>query len=207
MPRVFVLSLAAVAALVCVTAAWFFLAPQQLGGRTSYAVVYGTSMEPHFHRGDLVVLRRRAAYRVGEVVGYHSLQLHRDVLHRIVAARGGIYTFKGDNNGFLDPERVRARQLFGQESVRVPGAGANLQRLRSPRVAALVAGLAALLLLSGGGASVRRRRSRPGAGAPVRIRTLMPALPLSAVVVGVLSLAVSLPVGLVAFTRPAERTL
>src|SRR5438874_7156228 len=113
-----------VALLAGAAAFWLFLAPPQLGGGTSYAVVYGTSMEPHFHRGDLVVLRRRAAYRVGEVVGYHSLQLHRDVLHRIVAAHGGIYTFKGDNNGFLDPERVRARQLFGQESVRVPGAGA-----------------------------------------------------------------------------------
>src|SRR5437868_10354451 len=152
MPRVFVLSLAAVAALVCVTAAWFFLAPQQLGGRTSYAVVYGTSMEPHFHRGDLVVLRRRSSYRVGEVAGYHSFQLHRDVLHRIVATRAGRFTFKGDNNGFLDPEQVRAAQLFGQEWLRVPGAGAQLQRLRSPRVAAAAAALAALLLRSGGGA-------------------------------------------------------
>src|SRR5438128_10084016 len=174
MPRAFVLCLAAVSALVCVTAAWFFLAPPQLGGRTSYAVVYGTSMEPHFHRGDLVVLRSRPAYRVGEIVGYHSLQLHRDVLHRIVAKRADRYTFKGDNNGFLDPEHVRARQLFGAEWVRLPGAGAQLQRLRSPRIAALIAGLAALLLLSGGGATARRLRSPPAPVAPVPARSRLP---------------------------------
>src|SRR5919204_2585396 len=91
---------AALALLACAGAAWFFLAPPGLGGRTSYAVVYGTSMEPHFHRGDLVVLRRRPAYRVGEIVGYRSLKLRREVLHRIVAARGGRFTFKGDNNHF-----------------------------------------------------------------------------------------------------------
>src|SRR5690242_10184701 len=160
MPRRLALCLTAAAALACAAAAWFFLAPAQLGGGTSYAVVYGTSMEPHFHRGDLVVLRRRASYRVGQVVGYHSADLHRDVLHRIVAERGGRVTFKGDNNGFLDPERVRTSQLFGREWLRIPGAGAQLERLRSPRVAALVAGLSALLLLGGGGATVRRRRPR-----------------------------------------------
>src|SRR5439155_16826472 len=96
--------LTVVALLAGAAAFWYFLAPPQLGGGTSYAVVYGTSMEPHFQRGDLVLLRRRPSYRVGEVVGYHSRQLHRDVLHRVVAARGGGFAFKGDSNGFLDPE-------------------------------------------------------------------------------------------------------
>src|SRR5436190_16706173 len=175
MPRLLAYCLTTVAALAVAAAAWFFLAPPQLGGGTSYAVVYGTSMEPHFHRGDLVVLRRRPAYRVGEIVGYHSPQLHRDVLHRIVARHGERYTFKGDNNGFLDPEQVRAQQLFGEEWVRVPGAGAQIQRLRSPRVAAVVAGLAALLLLGGGGATARRRSVRPGRTPAGRTAALRPA--------------------------------
>src|ERR1700716_1383651 len=98
MQRVLVYCVTAVAALAGAAAVWFFLAPPQLGGGTSYAVVYGTSMEPHFHRGDLVVLRRRSSYRAGEIVGYHSVQLRRDVLHRIVAAGGDRFTFKGDNN-------------------------------------------------------------------------------------------------------------
>ena len=35
-----------VAVVAAAAAAWFFLAPPQLGGSTSYAVVYGSSMEP-----------------------------------------------------------------------------------------------------------------------------------------------------------------
>src|SRR5438876_2254808 len=177
--------LTVVALLAGAAAFWLFLAPPQLGGRTSYAVVYGTSMEPHFHRGDLIVLRRRPAYRVGEIVGYHSLQLHRDVLHRIVAVHGQRYTFKGDNNGFVDPEHVRARQLFGEEWVRVPGAGAQIQKLRSPRIAAVVAGLAALLLLGGGGATAQRRSSRPVTTLAGRAPVLRPALPAAAAGVAV----------------------
>jgi signal peptidase I len=202
---------AALAALVCAAAAWFFLAPPGLGGRTSYAVVYGTSMEPHFHRGDLVLLRKRPSYRVGEVVAYRSVKLRRDVLHRIVALRGGRFTFKGDNNSFLDPEQPRASQLFGEEWLRVPGAGAQLERLRSPRNAAIVAGLAALLLFGGSGSTVRRRRGRREEdGEPVGDsggRSNAPPLGTALVVAGGVGLALSLVVALTAFTRPESRTL
>ena len=94
-------------------AAWFFLAPPQLGGRTEYAVTFGVSMEPHFRRGDLVVLRTRPTYDVGDVVAYRSHDLGRNVLHRIIGIRDGLYTFKGDNNGFVDPEHPTAGDLVG----------------------------------------------------------------------------------------------
>ena len=203
------LSLTAFAAILVAAAAWFFLAPPQLGGRTSYAVVYGTSMEPHLRRGDLVVLRQRASYRPGEVVAYRSSQLHREVLHRIVSVRGDRFTFKGDNNGFLDPEQPGAAQLFGAEWVRVPGMGSLVQRLRSPRVAALAAALLALFLVGGSGTTVRRRRRRSGpetAPEPAGSGSGSAAAP-SLVLAGAFILAISLAVGLVAFTRPAERTL
>ena len=102
-----VVSLAAVVA--AAAAAWFFLAPVQLGGSTSYAVIYGSSMEPHLHRGDLVILRSQSGYERGQVVGYHSRELHRNVLHRIVGVRGSHFVFKGDNNSFLDPEQPAAK--------------------------------------------------------------------------------------------------
>jgi signal peptidase I len=210
MPRLFPI-LAVVAALACTAAAWLFLAPPGLGGGTSYAVIYGTSMEPHFHRGDLVLLRRRPSYRIGEIVGYRSLKLRRDVLHRIVALQGGRYTFKGDNNGFVDPEQPRAGQLFGEEWLRVPGAGAQLERLRSPRNAAIVAGLAVLLLFGGSGSTVRRRRGRrPEDDEPVgdaRPRLQAPQLGTAVAAAGGVALALSLVVALTAFTRPESRTL
>lgn len=142
-------------------AGWYFLAPPQLGGRTSYAITFGVSMEPHFHRGDLVVLRARPSYSVGDVVAYRSQDLHRNVLHRIVAVHDGHYTFKGDNNNFIDPERPTADAFVGSEWLHVPRVGTWLAALHTPRNAAIVSGLAVLLLvLSGGGAAVHRSRRR-----------------------------------------------
>ena len=49
---------------------WWLLGPSQLGGPTSYAVLSGTSMEPHLERGDLVLTRSKPSYSVGEVVPF-----------------------------------------------------------------------------------------------------------------------------------------
>jgi signal peptidase I len=163
-------SLAAV--VVAAAAAWFFLAPAQLGGSTSYAVIYGSSMEPHLHRGDLVILRGQSAYERGQVVGYHSRELHRNVLHRIVGVAGGRFIFKGDNNSFLDPEQPTRSQLFGHEWIVLPQVGGWLERLRSPRNAAIAAGLAVLLIAGGGSGAGFRRRRRP---APARRAPAQPA--------------------------------
>ena len=37
---------------------WLVFAPTSLGGRAAYVIVSGISMEPLYHRGDLVVLRQ-----------------------------------------------------------------------------------------------------------------------------------------------------
>ena len=162
-----VASLCAVLAVAGVS--WYFLAPAELGGSTSFAVVYGSSMEPHLHRGDLVILRGQPGYRRGQIVGYHSTELHRNVLHRIVGRRGSRFVFKGDNNNFLDPEQPLGGQLFGSQWVVVPRAGAVLERLRTPRDAAIAAGLAVLLILgTGAGPGVRRRR-RSSPAEPARV--------------------------------------
>jgi signal peptidase I len=211
------------AVLAAAAAAWFFLAPLELGGSTSYAVVFGSSMEPHLHRGDLVVLRRGTAYRRGDVVGYHSLDLHRNVLHRIVGAHGGRVVFKGDNNDFLDPERPKRDQLFGREWIVVPGAGAVLERLRTPRYAALAAALAVLLLVGagpGGGARRRRRRraqprteTRAPAPSPTAPRPHRQARgPATRAVgtiacVGIAALAAGASLGVVSLRQPAVRVV
>jgi signal peptidase I len=213
-------SLVAVLASVAVLgAAWYWLAPTQIGGSTSYAVTFGTSMEPHFHHGDLVVLRRRPTYAVGDVVAYHSHDLHKNVLHRIIAIRDGHYTFKGDNNDFVDPERPTARDLVGVEWHHLPAAGNWLAALHSPRYAAVAAFLIVLLLVLSGGGTVtyrQRRRKRPtlkpkpeAALRPVR-RESSGALPSGGFVVaaaGAGALVAAALLGAVAFTRPLERSL
>ena len=62
----------ALAALVVAGLAWWLLAPTQLGGSTGYAVVVGQSMEPEIERGDLVLVRQRGEYGVGDVVLYDN---------------------------------------------------------------------------------------------------------------------------------------
>ena len=90
------------AALAAAVLGWFFLAPPLLGGQTTYVVTRGISMEPKFHTGDLVLLRGRLNYGVGQIVAYHNDDLNRTVMHRIIGADGTHYRFKGDNNDFVD---------------------------------------------------------------------------------------------------------
>jgi signal peptidase I len=49
---------------------WWLLGPVQLGGPTGFAIVNGNSMEPRLERGDLVLVRKRSSYDVGDVVLY-----------------------------------------------------------------------------------------------------------------------------------------
>ena len=144
-------------------ATWTYLAPARIGGHTTYLVTAGVSMEPHFHTGDLAIVRPAGSYAVGEVAAYHSTLLHTVVLHRIVAIHDGRYVFKGDHNNFVDPDRPTRAQIVGRLWLHVPHAGALLGWLHVPLVAALLAGAAGLLLF-GTDKDRRRRVRRRGAG-------------------------------------------
>jgi signal peptidase I len=128
-------------AAVIVTPSWWYLAPPQLGGSTSLATVDGTSMLPRLQRSDLVALRPAGSYHIGEIVGYHSALLHRTVLHRIVAIHDGHYSFKGDNNSFVDPDQPTRAQLIGRLWFVLPSAGHLIAALRIPWVLAIIAAL------------------------------------------------------------------
>ena len=147
--------------LILAGAGWLTLAPRQLGGRASYAVIVGSSMEPKLRRGDLVVLHPAGGYRVGDVVAYRSTSLGRIVLHRIVAKEGGRFLLKGDHNDFLDPDRPTSDRMVGRQWVRLPFAGSLLQRLRTPpAVAGIVAAI--VLLLGATALTGRERVGEPG---------------------------------------------
>jgi len=139
-----------VTSIVVITPAWWFLAPPQLGGSTSFTTVDGTSMLPKLRRSDLVALRPAASYRVGDVVGYRSTLIGRVVLHRIVAIHGDRYVFKGDHNSFIDPDRPTRAQLVGKLWFQVPSAGRAVDTLHVPWVVAMMAALLVLVLGTGG---------------------------------------------------------
>lgn len=146
--------------------AWVELAPTKIGGSTTYVITHGVSMEPRFHTGDLAVVRPATHYRVGMVVAYHSSLLKVIVLHRIVAVNNGHYTFKGDNNNFLDPTHPTRSQLVGALWLRVPLGGRVLKALHAQVTAILLCVFVALLLVGG---TERRRRGRRRGNRPARL--------------------------------------
>lgn len=139
--------------------AWFALAPGQVGGLTTYALVTGHSMEPALPGGSLVVARQRSSYRVGDVVVYEQYGGH--VMHRLVggsAATG--WVSQGDNNDVPDSWRVADRAISGAVVLTVPRLGSALRwSCEHPAVPAMVAAaLAAMCYLPWH----RRRRRRVG---------------------------------------------
>lgn len=133
--------------LAVLLAAWLLLAPTQLGGSASYVVVAGSSMDPEFREGDLVVLRQAQRYAVGDVAAYRSAELGALVLHRIVDREAGRFVLRGDNNAFVDPVRPRASDFLGRPWFVVPGAGPVLSWIRQPTNAAALSALVVLLAL------------------------------------------------------------
>ncbi len=148
-------------ALLLLAAGGWWLWPATLGGRTTYLVTQGVSMEPRFHSGDLALVRPASGYGVGDVVAYRSGTVHTVVMHRIVAVEDGHFRLRGDNNSWTDPDRVPRSDVIGRLVGHVPGGGDLLLRLRQPYVlgvgGVLVALVGALLRLA-----LRQRGRRAG---------------------------------------------
>jgi len=160
---------AGVASVAVLGAGWFLAAPTQVGGRTSYALIVGNSMEPSLHRGDLAIVRRRDAYRPGDTVLYESRDLGAKVLHRIERVEDGRFVLKGDNNDFLDPEHPAEEQIVGTLLLRVPEVGSVADWLHEPLHLGLLVALAAAFGVGGVGTSLslgRRSPRRPSPSAP-----------------------------------------
>jgi signal peptidase len=126
-------------------ALWLFL-PQSLGGRAGWVLVSGTSMLPHLHTGDLVLVERQSSYHVGEVIAYRVPQgtvgAGHVVIHRIIGGNGRTgWKMKGDNRTAPDLWYPTNRDVVGAKLLRVPNAWLVLRFLRAPVFLALLAGL------------------------------------------------------------------
>ncbi len=96
---------------------WSFLAPTLLLGRTTYAMVAGTSMEPLLHTGDLAIARASSSYGVGDLIVFRvDAGTQRGlVIHRILSgdATSGWRT-QGDNRREPDPWVVPTSAIAGR---------------------------------------------------------------------------------------------
>jgi len=122
-------------------AIWIAFAPRMVGGQASYVVVNGISMEPGFHRGDLVIVRTAATYQAGDIVTYRNAELNAFVIHRIIGIEGDHYVFKGDNNSWIDTYRPTRAELIGKLWIHIPKLGKTMQWLRLPINMGLTTGL------------------------------------------------------------------
>jgi signal peptidase I len=105
---------------------WTFAAPPSLGGRTSFVIVLGHSMEPMLHSGDLAFARAQSAYHLGDLVVYRvaDSQGGGNVIHRLVAGSTAIgWTTKGDNNPHPDSWSVPNSSILGEYQTEVPQVG------------------------------------------------------------------------------------
>ena len=149
--------LATVGVICSLAVAWLWVGPSQLGGGVTYVTTHGISMQPGIHAGDLIMVREADTYGPGDAVAYDSGILKTVVLHRIVSVEDGEYTFKGDNNSWLDPDHPTKDQLVGKQWFLIPQGGVWLERITSPP---MLAALAFLLLLAGSKKEAQTRRSR-----------------------------------------------
>jgi signal peptidase I len=192
---------------IVLSIAWYYFAPTQIGGQASYVTIRGVSMEPVMKKGDLVILRKRSHYDVGDVVAYRSTDVHEVVLHRIVGRDGSHYIMRGDNTQGPDRERPVFSDFVGERWIQLDGMGTWLQRAREPKSAALLAGLAVLLAGGTAGATHSRRRRRPKTTTPPLPRRGHPSSPpLTAALIccGLLG-AIALLLAFVSFSRPPTK--
>jgi signal peptidase I len=122
-------------------AIWLVFAPTQAGGLASYIIVIGSSMEPDFHIGDLVVVHTEPAYQVGDAVAYRNQELQSFVFHRIIVQESGRYSLQGDNNSWIDTYQPSQQEMVGKLWLHIPKGGAFIQKMRSPINMAVTAGL------------------------------------------------------------------
>ena len=164
-PRKLAALLVSLALLAC---GWWLLGPVQLGGPTGFAIVSGNSMEPRLERGDLVLVRKRSSYDVGDVVLYDAHTGNLRVLHRIVSVKNGRFVTKGDNNDFLDPITPERGDVLGQFWISVPGAGKAIVWAKQPVNLAILLVLLTFVGFAGGRAATRGggRGARPVVALP-----------------------------------------
>lgn len=180
---------------------WIMFAPINLGGRTSYVIVNGISMEPGFHLGDLTIIRKAATYQVGDVVTYHDPKMNAYVIHRIIGVEGDRFVLKGDNNSWVDVYYPTYEEIIGKLWMHIPKLGKIFKWLRAPLHLALSLGLLGGILMSGmimkpsKGGKLNKFPSRNTGGLPET----------ALYVFGVLSL-VFLSLSVLGFVRPLTRS-
>lgn len=137
--------MAAVGLLAVIAVVWFvFFRPNALGGSTGYIVVEGSSMVPTLHNGDLVIVRARDSYDVGDIIAFEVPEgsgPEELVIHRVVGGSSTDgYVTRGDNRTTIDPWRTAHDDVVGSSIARIPRLGTVAGWIASPFPIGLLVG-------------------------------------------------------------------
>lgn len=135
--------------IVAIIFIWIIFAPTQVGGLASYVIVIGSSMEPNFHIGDMIVAHQQPVYGIGDAVVYRNNEMHGFVFHRIIAEELGRYTLQGDNNSWVDTYQPSKEEVIGKLWLHIPRGGIAMQKIRSPWMMALIGAAAGAFFATG----------------------------------------------------------
>jgi signal peptidase I len=124
-----------------------FVAPHQLGGPVTMAVVKGTSMLPVYQSGDLVVAYKQDSYHEGDNVIYERFGGY--VIHKIVGTNpDGSFKTRGVNNKYPDTWTVPKQNVYGKQIFVAPGLGKTIQdTVTNPIAAGSLSLLIAVLVI------------------------------------------------------------
>jgi len=72
-----------------------------------------------FNKGDIIVLRGKDSYEVGDIIVYTNTRYKNPIIHRIIEKNGkDFYRTKGDNNLVEDP--IIVTEVIGKAVIRIP---------------------------------------------------------------------------------------
>ena len=156
---------------------FLIIPPLMLGTRTyPVIIVDGTSMNPTFLNGDVLVYRGATPATItnGTIIAYMPSQtglpaldylvvpivVHR-VIGEVVQSDGTVYyRTKGDNNKFNDPVLVRSDQVLGTPVTDVPLAGLFVLFLKSPQGLIFIIGAAVFFYMAKNDFERKRERNK-----------------------------------------------
>lgn len=152
-------------AVIVAIGGWFvFLRPPAIGGTTGYVFIKGDSMQPTYHTGDLVIVRQKASYDIGDVAAFRVMSPSGPtiVIHRVKTVNpDGTHILRGDNRDADDPWHPTNEEIVGSPIGIVPRLGTAVGHLAArPLLLALICAAIAGLAVAGAPESVGRRGRR-----------------------------------------------
>lgn len=134
-----------------ILAAAIYFWPARFGGATSAVLVRGTSMLPSYEVNDIVFVREKDEYEVGDIVLFEipdGEAAGLQIIHRIIGTwDDGTWKTQGDNRPTADQFRLEDEHLLGSPVLHVPEAGRVLQLLQNTFVISAAVGVGAVMLM------------------------------------------------------------